>query len=63
MEETIYQDVWCRVFAKVCATEKQNWATIDRAKNLADWAAYTAVQMWNEAQRLAAITAKNKGNK
>lgn len=60
MEETIYQDVWCRVFAQVCAME-ETMATIDRAKNLADWAAYHAVQTWNEAQRLAAITFKNKG--
>ncbi len=68
MEEQIYQDVWCHVFAAAWqwTSEHQNAppATCEVvAGGQANLAAAAAVRQWHESKRLAAITAKNKEGK
>jgi hypothetical protein len=65
MEETIYQDVWCRAFASMWQwCSEQDGSTPKKCENMAavmaNKAAAAAVRRWDEAKRLAAITAKNK---
>ena len=70
MEEQIYQDVWCRVFAQswlwAAQLDDNGETTAETCEEFAgaaaDLAAATAVRKRDESKRLAAITAKNQEN-
>jgi len=67
MEETIYQDVWCRAFASMWQWCAEQASTPEECESvaavIANKAAAAAVRQWDESKRLAAITTKNKEGK
>lgn len=76
MEETIYQDVWCRAFASMWQWCAEQASTPEECESvaaiIANKAAAAAVRQWDAgdtgggdggSKRLAAITTKNKEGK
>ena len=65
MEETIYQDVWCRAFTNMWQwCSEQDGSTPEECENvaavMANKAAAAAVRRWDESKRVAACVAKTK---